>query len=412
MKAHATADDRQRVIHALIRETSDEDSHAEHLSTEDLAALVSGTLFKTECSRIENHLLSCHLCAELAHRIQLEFEAGVVPILLRRAASSGQGASSLSARLTRRWSPWVLGVLAAVIVLIVSMTSVVQCGNETRSLDRDLLVYLRLGTPFSRQREGKGIALPIEPGSWLQNGQPIEIGPGDWVEAIDRQGEFWRVTPDRQYVFRVGNEFSQMLAKRAWQDRNQFTSNREMDLRGNALQKEGVHIVHPRQEIYRTRPRLRWATSRSARVYYLSVVDSKDGSLQLRRQVKGLSLPWPDDVLPLRHGASYRIEIRLKSFQNQVTAAANFSVVDGKKRLEIESQLQALGKLVGRGPNILRAELLRQDGFHAECREELERLRITQTENVALLARLRLAFEELGLVDESRRMSRLIAKRR
>ncbi len=412
MKVHVAADDRQRVIHSLVREVGDRPEGMGHVCIEDLAALVSGTLFKTECSRVENHLLSCPACAQLSSRLHDEFEAGVVPILLRRATSPGTSHLSLSAKITRRWSPWLLGTMAAAVVLFVSVSSYFDFGNNDRLALRDCLVVSRVGAPFLEAKTAGENHQPIEPGTWLTQGTAIEVGAGDWLEVMDRHGEFWVVTPHEESSLSPATPFSQELAKRAWDERNFMHLPERKTVAAVAPKQDDINIVHPRGAIFGRRPQIRWSSERPTRKVSRGVFEKGKQKALFRQVGKGRKLSWPADVLSLEPGRQYWVKVFQLEGDKEILAEISFNVIDGPQRVKVEQGLFALETMVGRSPNILRAEFLRQMNLYAECREELERLRITETENVALLLRLRDAFRQLGLQRETIWISRLIGKRR
>lgn len=178
--------------------------------------------------------------------------------------------------------------------------------------------------------------------------------------------------------------------------------------------KSKLHVIHPRHEIFETRPQVRWGGSRTAREYVVRLFPKSEtkGKEIFIENTRGRSLPWPVKILPLRPGVEYVVEINAASGANDIIASATFTVVSGERRTQIQKDFLSMDRMLGKRPNILRGELLRQHGLHAECREELERLRVSETENVSLLRRLRVAFKALGLTEEANRMSRLIGKRR
>ncbi|MCB9831408.1 MAG: hypothetical protein H6807_02965 [Planctomycetes bacterium] len=411
MRGHHEADERQRIVHYLVRELADESGAVEHLDAEDLAGLVSGTLLKTELGRVENHLLACPACRRRAIDLQADFEAGVVPMLLRRPALREDGGRLFGRRLPRRWTPWILGAVAAVLAIALPMTEILPFGASRRSVRERHFVFRRLGSPQLIDAED-GEVRPVEPGGFVDPGQEIVARPGDYIEALKSDGEVVALVEGRWRQRDPGDLFSKRFFDRAEADRPTIRDLAAAEPEAGRGLGDVVRVIHPLRRIHDLRPSLRWAGGSGGQGFEIRVFDEDDDRQLFKRVEDGYAIHWPDEVLSLRPGGRYRIEVQPRPVSRDLVAKLRFEVVGGVERDEIDRDLVRIAALGGAGPSMLRAEYFRQRGLHAEAREELERLRRADSENVELLMRLKVAYRRLGLGYEESRLLTIVEKRR
>ena len=414
MRGQSAEDEKQRVVHALVREAgnaADLYGALEHLSVEDFAALASGTLFKTECARIENHLAACADCRGLARDVHDEFEAGVVPILMRRAANPKNTQTRLSVRLTRRWWPWWLSLLAALLVMRIADPSFLDLTNTADVVESRGFVVKRLGTPFFLP-QGASEPLPVDPGTWLAVGDALETEAGDYLLILNEAGALQRVAGGQWTEEQSADDFARQIFSQAWADRAQM----EADLLAPALaaQRAGnqPRFIHPLDDLADLRPCFRWYSPSVHETYEVQVFDEQKGGLIFSHRTNGRHFAFPSEVLSLSPGRRFRLELRSSPFNGPAVANAFFATLDEHRITQIDKELRLLAPFMAKGPQILRAEYFRQRGLHAQAREELARLRVQETENLLILERLKVVYRALNLPQEERQTAKLIKKRR
>ena len=101
---------------------------------------------------------------------------------------------------------------------------------------------------------------------------------------------------------------------------------------------------------------------------------------------------------------------RLKIDGGVPELAIRFRVVSESRHSQMTQDLAEIDRQGGRAVRYLRAEYLMSQGCFSEAREELERMRIGDEDNVRLVARLLFACDKLQLVDEAAALSGLMQK--
>ena len=411
MRTQHPIDDRQRVVHHLVRQTlGDQGTGAvEHLETDELAALIAGTLFKTECSRVENHLLSCATCQAAAAGLHADQEAGVVPILVRRADSVVARPTTFRERLTRRYSPLVAATLVFLLLAAVpfSLNRFLSAG-EVR-LDETVLVVRRFGTPVIL---ADGDRSPAETGAWIDDVATLLMERGDRVRVLRSSGRLSWVTVDGmdedgpvhalfaglyQGALRSRDEIDRMAHRRA--PPPQGPSGRP-------------RILHPLGRLHDVRPPIRWTDANPVEAYEVVLVRRDDRREIFRREAGGRVLAYPADALSLEPGRAYTVWVGPRHGDaGSRSQPVEFQIVETKRWEEVGKALALLDRTVGKQASLLRAEYLRQSALLAEAREELEALRVDDGANVHLLALLKVMYRWMGLHEEEARLHRVLAKR-
>ncbi|MCA9323054.1 MAG: hypothetical protein KDB53_20095 [Planctomycetes bacterium] len=397
MRRQEPADDRARCLHALARDlvVPDPDRPERHLGTDDLAALVSGTLFRTECARIENHLLVCEPCRSRAHALNEDYEAGVVPILFRRAVGATSGATRVRRRFGRRWIPWVVGLSAFLIVLGAWSAGWLAFLDSGPQLTERFLVSSVQGKP-RRRTASEGPRDVVMAGNWLLPGDHVEFRDGASVEVLDRYGALSSLDEDGRHPIDAPLPLLAAIFERGWEERQDLHELAHAAVPGGVVDDRALRVASPRGLILSDRPSLRWEDGVGRSPYRIRVRDLQRNLLLIDSEVKGRELAWPDDHLPLPESGNFQMEVEIQPYRREPPAVSQFQTLANDRRNALIEQRLALDRSLGKWPRFLRAMWLRQQGLADDAREELEILRQREPSNIAVLSLLKVVYRDTG----------------
>jgi len=382
MRDYVREDDQQRAVHLLVRthiSGSGLGSPSDHLDGDELAGMISGTLLKTECCRVENHLLSCDSCRQSARFLHKDHEAGVMPILLRRATAGSDPGERLHQALTRQYTPWIIGILvfAFFIILPLSIERYLTSGEHV--CEERYMVISRVGTPVIKDPEGNR-HMPAETGSWLVAGDILLMETGDVLELLGDDGGVMRMTTAGIEQQASSSGVLAGLFDGAWKDRVRVERIALRDV-VDIDEGGGLRILHPRKKVYSQRPNLRWVGDSVRRSYRVKIAEYGEDSERpvFERVVQGGRLRYPQSALSLERGRIYDITITPLTMVGRPQdddPTGKVRVAGNEDAQKFADDLAILDPLLGRGHNLLRAFSYMRHQLWSEAKEELEACRL------------------------------------
>lgn len=403
MRRESPADDLLHAVHHLARLAGEEEADPDvHLDIGDLAALTAGTLFESECTRVENHLLVCRACRDAAAALHREYEAGAVPILMRRRAPTGPSRPTIREKITRRWSPTIIALLVFAVVLMVTAGRNLLLGEKDVAMPQRRLVVSRVGGPDVRMADNS--LRPATPGEWLESGETLVLETGDVVVVAGEDGTLAELTMDAEHPLAVSPLLEEIFAgaSRRW-----ITRRGELGRKPAVQGPPPLTVLHPIGKTLDRRPAVQWVAADEEESFAVEIRPSTGRAPVYEESAAGGLCRFPSKVVALQEGRDYVAHVAGPGGE----AEARFTIVRGGERERIEGELDELDHLVGREANVLRAELLWERGLRGEARRELERLRKRDASNLNVLARLKLLLADLGLEHEESRILKLLLKR-
>lgn len=378
----------------------------EHLSEDELSALVAGTLLPAERVRIENHASVCVACRDTAGSLLRDY-----PLLRRSGQEIPRPVTRSSMKVGRRLSPWIAAIVVFGIVISLPWSWQMLFSSGDLLADSDYFVVGRIGTPTYRLESGD--KRPAETGGFIDRGTRLFLESGDIVTCLSADGAMKKISPRGIETSDPSDAFFAGIHRDAAARRKAARALLPTS-RSSGRAPTEITLVEPRGAIVNDRPRFVFTDVLPRQSYKLIVrEDDAQGREVLNETLpsSATSADWPRHVAALHPGKTYRVRLVALPLTTIGAAECTFSTVDDARKRRISDDLRTLEKRLHRGASMVRIEYLYREGLYNEAAAELARLRAEDQSNAELIALAGDLARRLELIDEAERLERLLEKR-